>query len=201
MTVPLERARAFASFVDATGTRGAIVGFSCETEFVLPTDDFQELLARLSKAAAEQGLNDVGALLSAPLDGVVAELHVAWFEQTCGEILSVDLVESMHVPDGWIVSHNLKNRRAAALVALPTAHPTPQLAAAAAKVAAALAEVEYQWMRGYRRSPERPAEDPAEIESITRSVIAAEGVTDPALLAPLLHPTRVLARAAVPHLR
>ncbi|MCY3000680.1 MAG: hypothetical protein NTV21_02555 [Planctomycetota bacterium] len=176
------------------------MGFSCETEFVLPTDDFQELLARLSMAAAEQGLNDVGALLSTPLDGVAAELHIAWFEQTCGENLSVDLVESMHVPDGWIVSHNLKNRRAAALVAPTTAQATPGLAAAAAKVAAALAEVEYQWTRGYRRSPVRPAGDPVEIESIAKSVIAAERGKDPALLAPLLNPTRVLARAAVPHL-
>ncbi len=198
--MPLERARAFAAAVDATGTRGAIVGFSCETEFVLPSDDFHDLLARLSNAAAEHGLCDVESLLSTPLDGVAAELHIAWFSRTCGENLLVDLVESLHVPDGLVCSHNLEHRRAAALVALTTGRSTPQLADAAAKIAAALAEVEYQWMRGFRRSPVRPAEDPVEIEAISKTLIAAQRGADPVLLSSLFRQARVLARAAVPRL-
>jgi len=57
------------SFIANGGKAGSLIEINCETDFVAKTDDFQALLAELSKLVAERAPADAEALMALPTQG------------------------------------------------------------------------------------------------------------------------------------
>jgi len=130
-----------AAHVAADGKSGAIVGVSCETDFVAATPEFQAFLGALVQTAHEkvagQGAAAVSALANTTVVGSddPVQARLTQVVGKLGENMRIASVARFTVTGGVVCAYVHHNNKLGALVALATTAPTAKAQEVAKKLA------------------------------------------------------------------
>lgn len=96
----------------------AVVLMTSETDFVPPTDDFKNLLGKLTQLAYDKRIGSASALLEQTLDGAPAAEAVKALTGKCGENIEVPTIAFFENKSGYVggyIHHDLKTAGFASL--------------------------------------------------------------------------------------
>ncbi len=113
--------------VNVEGTRGVLVSFNCETDFVAKNDDFMNLGQAITDVAFAESPADIGALIAMTIDGQAISEKIVEATGKIGEKLEISAMEVLE--SEAVVPYIHSNKKLGVLVGLSNTNGVDVVAA------------------------------------------------------------------------